>query len=151
MEQMMDLLDSKLEREILTTRAVNKHKRKTPQSIRDYEKIKQRITDVGIKMDIVSAYLDHLFGSHVTALSLLKNANHYAKKIGIQVDRLAKRNRSAMLCWYAENWDKIKPYLPYKQDVQLISIEPSIYSQTYPQQTIIEYDVSDIRQLLNYH
>lgn len=81
------------------------------QTVRDYEKIQKRIQENEGKLQFISEFLDHFFGTHVNTLILNSLAKIIMDKHGLSLDRLAKRNRSALLCWYAENWDKIQPVL----------------------------------------
>lgn len=141
----------KLEHDIIRSRTTNKHKRKTAQSIRDYEEVKKRVFETGIKMDLISEYLDKVFGVHVTALSLVDNACKLSQQLGLRVDRLAKRNRSAMLCWYAEHWDLIRPLLPQRSDSQIVGLVKNELPTKHPIQTHNHIDISDINQLLNFH
>lgn len=115
-------------------------KRTTSQSNRDYELVKTRTYVLGDKLIHVSGQLKRLYGNNVTAVSLLSRANILERMLGIPIDRLARRNRQALFCWFTENWEIIRPYLmqptypttPYKPKVEII-------------------DVSDISRLLNYH
>lgn len=116
-------------------------KRTTSQSVRDYEQLKYRWTCLGSKVELVSDYLKGLYGHNVTAVTLLSGADKLEKMIGIQVDRLARRNRQALLCWYAENWEIIQPILfgaPYMKSP--CSTNDDSYKSFY-----------DISCLLNYH
>ncbi|EAX73712.1 hypothetical protein TVAG_332230 [Trichomonas vaginalis G3] len=80
-----------------------KCKRLTAQSQRDYEKIQKRIVNMGSKVDFVNSYVDKFFGTHVNIEILTSIAKIVEQKYHVPLDRLAKRNRKAMLCWYAEN------------------------------------------------
>ncbi|EAX85371.1 hypothetical protein TVAG_151160 [Trichomonas vaginalis G3] len=92
-----------------------KHRKRTPQCQRDYEKIQRRIKFNGEKVEYVASYIDRYFGSHVTSMMLISIANVIIEKHKIKLDRLARRNRSALLCWFTENWDIIHPYLKEKK------------------------------------
>lgn len=141
----------RFEEDIIRSRAVNKHKRRTPQSIRDHHYLQRRIKDVGIKMDLVSEYLCKMFGDHVTALYLLAIAMSISEKIETRVDRLARRNKSALMCWYAENWGKIYPFFISKIDQNLSDFVASGLITKYEAPPIDYIDVSDLNQLLNSH
>lgn len=97
--------------DIINTRRLRKYKNRSEKCMRDHEQIFQRIRLNGIKMDFVSAYIDREIGYRVTYLSLLSFAMWLTKRLDIKIDRLAKRNRNALLCWYAENWDTIQPHI----------------------------------------
>ena len=81
------------------------------QSYRDNERIQKRIAANEGKLEYVSKFLDQYFGAHVNAEILISLAKIVMSNYQITLDRLAKRNRSALLCWYSENWDKIHPML----------------------------------------
>lgn len=136
-------ITDKLKRDILNARYVNKHYRTTAKSIKDYERLRIRIGKIGVKMDIVTAYLENMFGQHATAMILLHQAAIIEKNLSIEIDRLAKRNRQALLCWFAENWDQILPFLNGNKENRRQKIIN--YNKSH------EIDVSDFRQLLNYH
>lgn len=145
------MYSSKLERDIIETRTVNKHFRTTSKSIRDYERLKKRIKKIGIKMDLVSAYFENIFGGHVTTLFLLNLAADLEKKIHVEVDRLARRNRQALLCWFAENWDKVKPIILEEKVQKLLNQSNLITKDITKEAKDTEIDISDLKQLLNHH
>ena len=135
--------NEKLRKDILNARYVNKHFRTTANSIRDYERLKVRITKIGIKMDIVTAYLENMFGQHATSIILLSQAAIIEENLSIEVDRLAKRNRQALLCWFAENWEIILPFLNQTKEKKKLKLSQVRSSP--------EIDISDLSQLLNMH
>lgn len=145
------MYSSKLERDIIETRTVNKHFRTTSKSIRDNERLKKRIKKIGIKMDLVSAYFENIFGGHVTTLFLLNLAADLEKKIHVEVDRLARRNRQALLCWFAENWDKVKPIILEEKVQKLLNQSNLITKDITKEAKDTEIDISDLKQLLNHH
>ena len=81
--------------------------KQSTQSSRDYERIQTRIQQNGSKIEYVSNFLDRYFRTHVTSVILLSLARIFIRKLDLTLDRLAKRNRTALLCWFAENWDPI--------------------------------------------
>lgn len=133
--------------------------KRSSQSLRDYEKIQHRIKASGSKIEFVSNYIDRYFGTHVTSVILLSLAKIFIGKLDLKLDRLAKRNRSALLCWYAENWDSIYANL---KDTDFLSY---ITNQGYPSQSFAahstvneeieepkpHFDPTDISFLLNTH
>ncbi|EAX96433.1 hypothetical protein TVAG_284030 [Trichomonas vaginalis G3] len=135
------------------------HKRNSTQSQRDNERIEKRKMKNGLKTEYIYAYFNRLIGSHVTFPLLLNFARIFSQDLQINIDRLAKRNRSALLCWYAENWDSIKPAL--NRVVKDLNIQSIIGNQNHPSTTneiVISHvnnqmicDPSDLTQLLNYH
>lgn len=102
-------------------------------------------------MDLVTAYLENMFGHHLTTMFLLDLAADLEKKINIEVDRLARRNRQALLCWFAENWEKIQPLIVDQRKEKIRSQAKKIEKNegTDCQDQVI--DASDLNQLLNFH
>lgn len=136
-----------------------KHRKRTPQCQRDYEKIQRRIKFNGEKVEYVASYIDRYFGSHVTSMMLISIANVITEKHKIKLDRLARRNRSALLCWMTENWDIIHPYLKEKKHKNIEKGETkSDESDENWNRNIYKceeycgyFDPSDISLLLNTH
>lgn len=130
---------------------------KIPQSIKDYEEIQSRMKANEEKLGFVSAYIDRYFETHVTSAILLSLAKILVQKFNLKLDRLAKRNRSAMLCWYSENWDKILPYLrqgkPNFTGKTPWTPQILIHDQTVSPMNHMNYnmDPTDITYLLNQH
>ena len=120
----------------------NKHKRTTSQSVRDYEQMRLRCLMLGKKFEVVQDYLKGLFGSNVTAITLLSRANTLEKMTGIQVDRLARRNRQALFCWFTENWEVIQP---------ILLSNTSAYQKAHMAAESESEAMFDIANLLNYH
>lgn len=139
--------------EIISTRKIRRHKSKSGKNEKDYMAIIKRVRRNGIKVDYVSAYIDRIMGEHVTGAQLIAFATSIADKYNVKVDRLAKRNRNALLCWIAENWNIVQPNI---NDIKLEKSE----SETDFDEEISSPDMkiepsyidpSDIRLLLNYH
>ncbi|EAY20457.1 hypothetical protein TVAG_110700 [Trichomonas vaginalis G3] len=137
---------------------VQHQKTRTPQSIRDYEKVQKRMKDNGSKVDQVSTFIDKYFGTHVTIAILTSLAKIVMGRYALKLDRLARRNRSALLCWYAENWDVIFPLLndsafemKLKSIKRLQNMRPKI-EPLAPKPANTEFiDPSDLTLLLNFH
>lgn len=139
--------------EIITARKIRKHKSKSAKNEKDYNDILKRVKSNGIKIDFVSEYIDRIMGEHVTSAQLLSFALSIADRYEVKVDRLAKRNRNALLCWIAENWNIVHPNI---KDIKLEKreSETEYIEQISSPDIKIEtsyLDPSDIRQLLNYH
>ncbi|EAX95133.1 hypothetical protein TVAG_385210 [Trichomonas vaginalis G3] len=149
-------MEPSLFREIILTRKTKNYKRYTAQSQRDYECIKKRMMVNGVKTDYVSAYMEKQIGEHVTLVNLLSIAEVISNQLNLKIDRLAKRNRSALLCWYAENWDKISPLLLVMNNKLRSFIRSpkkcDSKEYTFSNSSSDEYfDPSDINTLLNAH
>ncbi|EAY00879.1 hypothetical protein TVAG_265820 [Trichomonas vaginalis G3] len=138
---MLDQIDPQIFKDIIETRRINKHKRNTAQSFRDHNRIVSRMEQIGIKVDFVSACLEKICKDKLTTAFLLLIANSLISKLNIPIDRLAKRNRTALLCWYAEHWEEVSPYIP---DIVSVSKKESNKSN-------LIFNPFDISQLLNHH
>lgn len=147
----MDVISTERRNDIIKARSMNKHRRTTSQSIRDYEQLQSRISKLGIKMDYVSAYLDYIYGTHVTVFMLLPWAEEMERKLNVEVDRLARRSKQALICWYAENWEILYPYISLDSQKcgSKLGFEKFIQKKDYKK--VMDIDISDIQQLLNYH
>ena len=79
----------------------------------------------------VQPFLKYYFQDHsclVSHMTILSNIIH--ERFGLKVDRQARRFKSQFFCWYAENWDTIKPFLLQNSWESLLStVNPSISSR----------------------
>lgn len=138
---------------------VETYKRNTTQAQRDNERIEKRKLKNGMKTEYIYAYFNRLIGSHVTFPLLLNFAKIFSQDLQLNIDRLAKRNRSALLCWYAENWENIKPALHrVVKDLNIQSVVGNKSTQSNSNEIVISQvtsqknpDPSDLSSLLNYH
>lgn len=126
-------------------------KRTTSQAIKDHEKVRIRVLNAGNKLDHVIEYLESVFGPHITVYMLLKEANVLSERLGLTIDRLATRNRSALFCWFTENWEQIFKYLPKLSDSYKSQIVQPKLPSFHPKIQCEEIDITDITNLLNYH
>lgn len=53
------------------------------------------------------------FGTNIKQQELLSIANVLSTSAKLKLDRDAKRRKTVLIKWFDENWDAIKPYLPY--------------------------------------
>lgn len=134
---------------------------RTPQTIRDYQKVQNRIKSIGPKVNNVSIFIDKYFGTHVTIAILMSLAKIIMSRHQLSLDRLAKRNRSALLCWYAENWDVIYPLLSnpdfernvkhLRRDAHCQIAKPKLEKVVIEEVKKDYFDPSDLTNLLNFH
>ncbi|EAY14790.1 hypothetical protein TVAG_219720 [Trichomonas vaginalis G3] len=83
---------------IMSTRKTRKFTVVSYQNVRDHDEIIHRVNINGVKIDLVTEILEAKFGGRATVDSLLTLARHISKKINIRIDRLANRNKQALLC-----------------------------------------------------
>ncbi|EAX99405.1 hypothetical protein TVAG_043130 [Trichomonas vaginalis G3] len=137
-------------KDILSTRKLRKFNCETMNNLKDHNDIRSRIRTNGIKFDLVNEIIKSKLGGHATTTILMKLADKFSHELKIRVDRLAKRNKNALICWYAENWHLIAPFftkleLDYDEEKQ-------IAGQKKQEKGISNFiDPSDIFQLLNDH
>lgn len=121
------------------------------QTTRDNEKIKKRIKVNKNRIKYIDEYLNKFFATNVTSSILVSFAKLLCKQLNLKLDRLAKRNRSALLCWYSENWDLIYYTLNSVDLSLLLKSMPSEPSSPVSEPQYSFIDPSDINNLLNYH
>lgn len=136
--------------DILATRKLRKFRTVSEKNIKDHEDVMVRIYNNWVRLDLVTKIIEINYGGKVRLETLLEFAIYLTKLLNIKLDRLAKRNRSALLCWFSENWDMINPYIHY--------IKRYKHSITKDQNKKIQYnnvtenqDPFDLNSLLNRH
>lgn len=117
-------------------------------NIKDQEAIEDRIIRNEPLIDTVINCLESHYGSKLTVDQLRIYARCASKIINKKIDRLANRNRMALLCWYSENWNEIQPHLNEFLPMDKNPTRPSSISFSKISNQI---DPSDFHQLLNYH
>lgn len=80
----------------------------TSQGLRDQVDLQIRVENAEFNLQIVTTYLKCAFGNHLKVNILRQFALNLCERYLITIDRLALRNKKALLCWYAENWHIIK-------------------------------------------
>lgn len=146
------MLEQKLVKDLVTTRKMRKFSSASIASQNDHHQIMMRIEKNGIKIDLISEILENIYGGKFKAEELLKFARKIGKEISVRVDRLANRNKTALLCWFSENWDKIYPILHRLiQNGKSKELCSTNFSFEFDVPTIQTVDPSDLTQLLNYH
>lgn len=115
-----------------------KYKRTTTRSNRDFEEVTIRTNTLGPRVHLVTEILKSIYGENVTAVWLLHLARKIEDILRLPLDRLARRNRQALFCWFAENWTTIHPFL---KSISMGDSNPKIDDAKF----------YDIRLLLNYH
>lgn len=144
-----EMLHEDVVNDLLESRKFGKYTYSSIKNEKDHIAIMNRIQRNGVKLDLVTEILENVYGGRFKVDELLKFARQLAKKINTRVDRLANRNRSALLCWFAENWDDVYPFLhDFITDKYLFSDEALPVEKSPTDENV---DPSDISQLLNHH
>lgn len=144
------MIEDKFVADILTTRKIRKKKNISEQSIKDSYETEIRMEKNGVKIDLVEAVLENIYGKKYTVEQIRVLAMGIARKISKKLDRLAHRNKNALLCWFSENWDQVYPYLyaKFQKKPKFIGSKDN-FSENLLEKTYI--DPSDLSQLLNTH
>jgi hypothetical protein len=78
------------------------------QAERDQELIVARVRENRAALHRVTKELEYLCGESPQKKDLLVIARRLGGKLGIVLDRLAKRSRDCLLCWFCENWTTVE-------------------------------------------
>ena len=118
---------------------------KIPQSERDYKKIQERVRKNLSQLEYIERYFEKILSKKAKATFLSEVAQEAANKLNLHIDRLAKRYRNALLCWYAENWAQISNVI---DDIISKCLK---HDDNGEKEKKMEIDPSNISLLLNYH
>jgi hypothetical protein len=89
----------------ITRTAKVRHPVNERQTAREHERLSKRMRFCGPEIDRVEAVLERAFGRLTMALLQTIAANCTALTNGaLRPDRLARRHRPAMICFFCENW-----------------------------------------------
>ena len=94
---------------VVIIKRVGKHHSVTKRSMDEQHELNLKIKSLGAKYSYVSQELNILFAGDLNCKALLDVAEKVKQYIQIPIDRLTRRHKSAMICWYAEHWEQIKP------------------------------------------
>lgn len=103
------------EKKVFIIKRTGKRGSLTGQTQRDTEKINSRIRMNQHEIPKVEMELLRYFSGRpiiselLTLASELVNGLEGELKLNLKIDRLAKRNRDCLLCWFAEHWDLLGP------------------------------------------
>lgn len=145
------MISNNLVYDLISTRKFRKLNSTNSKNLKDHTEIARRLNMSGIKIDLITEILETKYGGKFKLEDLLRFACDTSQKININVDRLAKRNRGALLCWFAENWNFILPYINNFNTKNYFIARDVKKSLKESDAACNIIDPSDIRQLINYH
>jgi hypothetical protein len=87
---------------------VGKRANLSKQTEKDQELTASRVRRNGAALNMVVARLEILYGPSLQKKDLLVVARRFTQ---VTLDRLAKRSRDCLLCWFCENWGVLEPLL----------------------------------------
>lgn len=90
---------------------VGKRLNRSSQSIRDNEVVNARIKLYQNQITPVTNFFESVLQERLTLQKLRHLAQILSPYANAPPDRIAKRNYSAMICWYCENWNRISPHI----------------------------------------
>ncbi|EAX90368.1 hypothetical protein TVAG_036800 [Trichomonas vaginalis G3] len=115
------------------------------------EDINKRVLKAGENLNIVYSVLSNAIGVAFTNNELLSLANIVSNRLGIYIDRMAKRNKNALMCWFSENWMMIYPYIRKQMSKDYSINHKRINENNNTEHLFTTFDPTDVLQLLNKH
>lgn len=118
------------------------------QAIQEQNMTNSRIRKCGPMLNMVNKYFESKFGPKVNFKDLKLIADQIVKKIPLHVDRISKRNKVAMQCWFVEHWVIVKPLIdnmvfkvvePPK--VQQSQIDETTSEEEEPKVSVLPFEV----------
>ena len=89
------------------------------QTMIEQEDLNRRIRRNQASIPQISYFMDRFFGGNLRLKEATALASNLAKHIGLKLDRVAKRHKPAMICWFCENWNCLFPYLLKMKGIKL--------------------------------
>ena len=99
------------QRQLIAIPRVGKHKELTKQTQKDQFLTSERMKANQLLRPQILHSLKMIFGTPPQKKQLLDLALRISPKINVRVDRLAKRSRDCLICWFCENWSKVSTVL----------------------------------------
>ena len=116
------------------------------QSERDYKRVQERLQRNSTYIEFIENYFKNFISGKVNAVFMNEVARVIAERLNIHIDRLAKRYKTALLCWYAENWNQIAGVIDSAIS-QCLTAKCQLNTSPPVKQPL---DPSDLRNLLNH-
>lgn len=113
--------------------------------------IENRVKKAGIHLSIIQYVLSKTLGPAFTNSELLSLASLISNGLGIYIDRMAKRNKNALMCWFSENWMMIYPYIRKQMSKDYSINHKRINENNNTEHLFTTFDPTDVLQLLNKH
>ena len=95
----------------ITIQRTGKRQSLSQQTQKDQELTVQRLKKNEQMIPTVTHFLELVLGKSPQKKLLLSLATQLTSITHIQLDRLAKRSRDCLLCWFCENWELFLPHL----------------------------------------
>lgn len=112
-----------------------------------HEDIIERVRKNEGYFEMVKYFINDYLGNGYTNAQLVSLARYFSNECSIYLDRMAKRNRNALLCWFSENWLSILPHLT-SSNVMFLKKEND---EHYNMNSSYPLVILDVHYLLNYH
>ncbi|OHT00084.1 hypothetical protein TRFO_08034 [Tritrichomonas foetus] len=95
------------EHPIVAIKRIGKRRKLTAQTIRDNEKLNNRILKNQSRIKVIDKQFVNSDGRKMKMADLLKIAVVISRYSHKKIDRIAKRNRMGLLCWISENFESL--------------------------------------------
>lgn len=84
-----------------------------PDQSKEKVRIQGRMGHFNSKDNAVWKAITEKFGHNIKQPELLSIAHVLAQSANVKLDRDAKRRKTVLIKWFAENWPNLEPYLQY--------------------------------------
>lgn len=96
---------------VIVIQRVGKRNTVSTRTLEEQTITNRRIKACGERLEIVTRYIESKFGAKSNFTHIKKIASYIAESLNIKIDRVSKRKKEAMLCWFTEHWDCVFPLL----------------------------------------
>ena len=103
---------------IYVIQRVGKRTNLSQRALNEQNTINIRIKDLGAKLETVTNELNFIANKRLNFHELRILADAVSAKSCIKMDRLTKRHKNALLCWFCENWDSLKSYVISEYNIE---------------------------------
>ena len=103
------------------------------QTLIEQENLNKRIKRNQPLYSEVQRFLDRFFGGNFHLKEAVALASNICTYSSAKLDRIAKRHKPAIICWFCENWQSIVPYLLKMKGIKLPDEENSTAVSPEPQ------------------
>lgn len=96
---------------IFVIQRTGKRTQLSKRTMHEQEVVNSRMKKAGGNFQLISNQLNSIYGKILSFNDLMFIADSATKKTQIKIDRISKRSKSALICWFCEHWENIKNIL----------------------------------------
>ena len=94
---------------VFVIRRVGKRQGVSKRSLSEQNQVNEKIKKLGDRYTEISTEIQRALGYHDQFKVMTDIAQKICNEMNLNLSRLIKRHKAAMICWYAENWDRVRP------------------------------------------